>query len=334
MIKRTLIVFFGLLLFCGANAKYLKFAVDMTGIVVSNNGMHVAGDFQTAAGYSGGNWNAATTAMSQVGTTGIYAVIVNVPAFRKYEYKFVNGDLFYETEFVPEESRVGYNFNDNRWIYVDSISTDTMFVGAIGFSANAPAGLKLLRVKVNMKEQTSISTNGVHVAGDFQGWDTQKNILYSFGNKVYEMIVYTDSNTSYQYKYYNGNATASSETVPAACRVNNNRNIMMNKDTVLTAVCFSSCDPCSTVGIRENNETSANVLISPNPSSGNFMIHLGGITASEVVIYDIKGIEVKSYTGPVTGDLAVSREALFAGIYFIRVLDTRGTCNNSKLVLE
>lgn len=84
-------------------------------------------------------------------STAIYSIVVDVPAFHKYEYKFVNGDLFYGTEFVPLESRVGYEFNDNRWIYVDSLDNSVTDIGAIVFSGNAPAGQKLVRFLVDAK---------------------------------------------------------------------------------------------------------------------------------------------------------------------------------------
>ena len=95
-------------------AKKVKFAVDMDTNTVSPNGIHVTGDFQALAGFPGGDWTSNETVCTQEGTSTIYSVIVDIPAFAKYEYKFVNGDQFYEVEFVPVESRVGYDFDDNR----------------------------------------------------------------------------------------------------------------------------------------------------------------------------------------------------------------------------
>ena len=111
------------------SAKKVKFAVDMTGQIINTTGIHISGDFQTIAGFPGGDWASNTTPLTQEGTTDIYSIVVDIPAFAKYEYKFLNGDQFYEAEFVPVESRVGYNFDDNRWIYVDSLADDTSFVG-------------------------------------------------------------------------------------------------------------------------------------------------------------------------------------------------------------
>jgi hypothetical protein len=107
-------------------SKFVEFAVNMNYDTVSTNGVHVSGDFQALAGFAGGNWNPGSTILTQVGTSGIYHVIVNIPAKKKYEYKYVNGIEFYESEYVPEESRVGYLFNDNRWFYLDSLNNDTL----------------------------------------------------------------------------------------------------------------------------------------------------------------------------------------------------------------
>ena len=113
---------------CFAFAKKVKFAVDLTGQPISPNGVHITGDFQEIAGFPGGDWTSDGTPLTQEGTSSIYSIIIDLPAFRKYEYKFVNGDKFYEAEFIPIASRVGYDFNDNRWIYVDSTSADTSFM--------------------------------------------------------------------------------------------------------------------------------------------------------------------------------------------------------------
>src|SRR6185436_15682419 len=156
--KKILFIFLFLLVAGISVAKKVKFAVDMTGQVLNVTGVHIGGDFQTLAGFAGGDWMPGTTPMTQeTGDTNIYSIVVDIPAFTKYEYKVINGDQWYEAEFVPLESRVGYNFNDNRWLWVDSLSNDTTFVGALLFSGNAPAGLKLLRVVVDMQNEPSVS---------------------------------------------------------------------------------------------------------------------------------------------------------------------------------
>jgi len=330
--KKFLVISFLIAGMITANAKYVKFAVDMTGQTISTFGVHVSGDFQTAAGYSGGNFQPNTTLLQKEGTTNIYSVIVKIPAFAKYEYFFVNGDQFYEAEFVPVESRPGDDITANRWIYVDSLANDTSFVGAVLFSGNAPKDLKLLRLKVNLKRET-ISSKGIHVAGDFQNWNTQNNILYSFVQNRYETIVYTDSTTTYQYKFYNGNTLLTSETVPTGCSNNNNRFIKVIKDTVLNEVCFSSCTICSTTGISSLNEKGKSFEIIPNPCIENALIILNETQVERISLFDMNGRWLKDMK-ITPKQVEIERGELAKGIYFIRVVKIDGAIHSSKIIFN
>ena len=98
--KRIFVVFVLLALAGSIWAKKVKFAVDMTGQTVNVTGVHISGDFQEAAGFVGGNWQPNTTLLSQDVGTEIYSVVVDIPAFTKYEYKFLNGDLWYELDTI------------------------------------------------------------------------------------------------------------------------------------------------------------------------------------------------------------------------------------------
>jgi len=89
--KKTFLILALILSFSIVNAKKVKFSVDMTGQTISSYGVHVSGDFQTLAGYSGGDWASNTTLMAQEADTNIYSIVVDIPAFKKYEYKFLNG---------------------------------------------------------------------------------------------------------------------------------------------------------------------------------------------------------------------------------------------------
>jgi len=271
-----------------ANAKVVHFVVDMSQQVVNVTGVHIVGDFQTVAGYTGGDWNSATTLMTQMASdTNMYEVYVDVPAFAKYEYKFVNGDQFYEAEFVPVESRVGYNFNDNRWIYVDSIANDTSFIGAILFAGNAPANKYLIRYLVDLSLEPSVNSSGVHLISDYQGFNPQTNILYSFGANVYEVINYVDGG-SYQYKFVNGNTSADVENVPFTCSGPlGYRGITSATDIVLPVDCYGGCAACSVSGLFESSHSTFNLF--PNPV--NDLLHVRFETVKErlIQIYDLNG---------------------------------------------
>lgn len=253
--KRLLLLSLVSLLAVGmANAGKIKFAVDMTGQTVSGNGVHIAGDFQSEAGASS-DWVPNETMLSQEGSSNIYSIVLDIPANVKYEYKFLNGNTWGDVETVPNESRVkasGAGANDNRWIWLDSNSNgDTLFIGAVGYGGNAPAGKYLVRFRVDMATST-VDAEGVHIAGSIQGWDPSKTQMYNVaGGTVYEYIAYLDAG-SYEYKFVNGNAWGKDESVPSGCATNNNRAVTVsNADIDQAAVCYGSCSACPTAPIPQ-----------------------------------------------------------------------------------
>lgn len=312
-------------------AKKVKFAVDMRGQVLLSTGVHITGDFQTLAGFSGGDWMSNTTPLTrETIDTNIFSIIVDIPAFAKYEYKFLNGDQFYETEFVPFESRVGYDFNDNRWLYVDSLANDTTFVGAIRFSQNAPLGQDLVRFKVNMTDEI-VSSFGVHLSSSFQSWNSTTTRLYSFQDNVYEYIAYVDSNSlSFQYIFVNGNTSGEYELVPSSCAVFDNREINFVNDTVLNTVCFSSCSDCiNSTGIDELRYSNS-VHMYPNPmSSSSILIFNDRQKNHSISIYNTLGKSVRTYSNYSESTLQIEKNELEKGIYTILITDSNG--NNSTI---
>lgn len=253
----------------GISAKKVKFSVDLSNFEISAYGVHVTGDFQTLAGYAGGDWMPNTTQMLQEGESAIYSVVVDIPAHRKYEFRFVNGDQFYETEFVPLESRVGYDFNDNRWIYVDSVSNDTLATGAILFGGNAPRDMVLVRLLVNMMEVGVVSEEGVFAdLSEFEPTSGEVK-LYTFGGNVYEIIAFVSPGI-YEYRFSNGHTPSGFEQVPGECAVNGKRQVDATADIVVETVCFGACFDCTTDAHFLSTESEA--VIFPNPAQDQLQI--------------------------------------------------------------
>lgn len=310
-------------------AKKVKFAVDMRNQTVNATGVHIVGDFQEAAGL-GTNFGVLSP-MTQEGATSIYSIIVDIPAFQKYEYKFANGDLFYEVEFVPVESRVGYDFVDNRWLYVDSTSNDTTFVGAILYAENAPYGYHLARLIVDLTNEGGISANGVHIAGDFNAFDpTETTIISLQGNAVYEGIVYLASGT-YEYRFLNGNTISDAETVPGTCEVNSNRELTISDHTVYDQVCFSSCMACLNAAIDEVNEASVSVY--PVPFHDFVTVTFSEATTDQVYLTDLSGKVVETYQLNNVTKFNIYSNNLNPGVYFLQ-FDNAAEHSSIKLILE
>ncbi len=331
------IILYTLLLFTSQTllAKKIKFAVDMGTYTISSLGIHVMGDFQTIAGYSGGDFNPATTTLTQEGSTTIYSIILNLPAFQKYEFKFVNGDQSYEAEFVPDQSRVGYNLNDNRWIYLDSLQNDTTFAGAVLFNGNAPAGKKLIRFLVDMQNVGTISPNGVHVAGPFQSNDPAKTRLYSFGNNIYEVITYFSTTGIQQFKYYNGKTLGDTEIVPGSCAVSGNRTTNVINDSILIAVCYNQCVACVPSGIKTTVIQYNALKIYPNPAKDIVTISANfNDGPTKIIITDITGKIVEEVTvSSATGDVKLNVNKLPTGVYQV-YYKTNLSVQHGKLIIE
>lgn len=315
------------------SAKKVKFAVDMTGQVISTFGIHVTGDFQVAAGYAL-DWDPSATTMAQEGSTDIYSVIVDIPAFAKYEYRFINGNQTYESEFIPEESRVGYNLNDNRWLYVDSLKNDTSFVGAILFGGNAPSGLSLVRFKVDMNNALPVSANGVHVGNNMNGFNSTDVRLYSFGDNVYEIINYFVPN-SYSYRFFNGNTAITTETISGSCSVFGNRDLTFTKDTMLPTVCFSSCSACVASGLNEFTDNNSHFELFPNPAKNHLTItSSSNEIIKSVQVLSISGQEIYTTTKVMSTTYHLDNLSLSPGMYFVNVSNSKGQAKNLKLIIE
>lgn len=332
--KKTLFLFSILFLSLSLSAKKVKFAVDMTGQITSTLGVHVVGDFQEAAGYPL-NWDPSSVTLTQEGSSNIYSIIVTIPAFTKYEYRFVNGDQTYEAEFVPDESRVGYNFNDNRWLYVDSLANDTSFVGAIIFGGNAPAGLSLVRYKVDMRNASLPSANGIHVGSSNDSYSSTKVRMYTFGDSIYEIINYYPTNTIYAFRYFNGNTVGTSETVSGSCATNGNRDLTLPKDSVLPIVCFSSCLDCAALTVNEIKNDVQLFQSFPNPAKDMLTIESTKNTMIEfITIYSVTGQQVQHVSDINQQKYTIHNLNLSAGLYTIKVSTKTNQNQYLKLIIE
>jgi len=319
-----------------AFAKKIKFSVDMTGKTVSTNGVHVQGDFQILAGYAD-DWAPDLTLLTKEGSTEIYSITLDLPAFRAYQYQFVNGNLGYEAEFVPYFSRFVDPDVQNRWLYVDSLDNGVTDIGAVLYEGNAPAGKFLFRFKVDMTKQLPIDltnkNNRPHVEGSFQGWSTTATAMYAPQGAVYEYIAFVNAG-AYQFKYINGNAVNKEETVPSACATSNNRTMTISKDTVLSVVCFGSCSACSPNGIFEQ-QANKELAVYPNPSSDFTVLKFNdGDLNHTIQIKDISGKTVRSYNNFNKAELRIEREELNAGVYFITSLDSKKGATVAKWIVQ
>ena len=125
--------------------------------------------------------------------------------------------------------------------------------------------------RVDMSEQT-VAPEGVHIAGNFQGWNPAGTAMTLSANNIYTYTADFTEGEALEYKFVNGNAWGMDEQVPAGCALNGNRFLTVPANNVtLDAFCFGSCNVCNpplvdiTFQVDMSNET-----VSPNG------VHLAG----------------------------------------------------------
>ena len=229
----------------------VTFNVDMTGQTISANGVHIAGNFNDVT-YDGSvenpayvNWDPGAIALVDQGS-GIWSVTLNLISER-YEFKFINGNIFANEEDVPPACQVDVNGNGNRyWSISGANATESM---TVCFASCAACGENTVRFRVDMtQEAAGVNPAGIFVAGNFQNpiWTANSSPLIDpDGNGIWEGYYSIGSAASAQYKFINGDDWSFGENVPSACAVSGNREInVVDANTVIDVACFSACGPC------------------------------------------------------------------------------------------
>ena len=229
----------------------VTFQVDMNGITVSPDGVHVAGDWQDEAGYPA-DWQPGTAQMSDDDLDGIYSLTVDLPA-GQYEYKFINdNDWGTGEEAIPLISQKGGGNSNRVFVVTDYHATAGYVLPAVTFSGSAPDGQVAVRLVVDMDAVETISEDGVHVAGELfaEEWTPAYGTMFLSANSKYVYVANVAPDATYAYKFINGNDWGADEwngaVPPAECTVEGNRTVTVTAEDVITdAVCYESCSTCA-----------------------------------------------------------------------------------------
>jgi hypothetical protein len=176
----------------------------------------------------------------------------------------------------------------------------------------------------------SVSPNGVHLAGTFQGWDPGATPLTVGSDEVFEVTLTLSEGDIHEYKFINGNTWDGEEIVPEECGVDNgtggyNRFFMVpDEGMVISEVCFGSCVPCPPTGI-DLNETNDHPVFSPNPFGDQLTLRFN---STKEGMMTIKLVNIIGQESTAVADMEV-QQGLFirqvdvkhlpAGIYFARI---------------
>jgi hypothetical protein len=255
----------------------VTFQVDMSNETVSPDGVYIAGSFQA--------WDPMGTMLSDDDLDNVYEVTLDV-APGMLEFKFLNGPSWDYAEDVPPTCQVEVAGNDNRFLYVDETQTEASMHSC--FASCAACGLNSLRLRVDMSLEAAISPNGVHVAGDFQGWDPAGTPLQDMdGDGIWETVASFDTTglgNVVLFKFINGNAwTNPNENVEdEACGdgFGNRTMVLTSANEVLYgdvatggAPCYNACGTCvspTEVTLRVDMTTQETLSVNGVHVAGSF----------------------------------------------------------------
>lgn len=141
---------------------------------------------------------------------------------------------------------------------------------AVALLGSAAWGQTMVTLTVDMTNEM-VSADGVHVAGNFQGWDPGATPMTDNMDGTWSYSFSSDTAATYHYKFINGNAWGSDEGIPGACAFDGNRQIMVDgaMGDVSSTVCYNSCAACGMTTVRFRVDMS-NEDVSP------FGVHVAG----------------------------------------------------------
>ena len=253
--------------------------------------------------------------------------------------------LFYSTDYPGVGDPSGSNWTElsfykpDNWgfwapsgvVDLSGISGTSVYIGFKYYSTNDPRSWRLddisifegsqvnVTFQVNMEEEI-VSGNGVHVVGNFNGWNpSTTEMLDGDLDDIYTVTLSLYSDVEYQFKYINGNAWGDEENVPPECRApgtTNRYEVVGGSDYSIDVVCFSSCVDCGvlndydiTFQVDMQNETvtgDVNIAGTFNGWSNQAMTNTSGsvweitITLMETTYQEYKfknGDSWESFTG-------------------------------------
>jgi hypothetical protein len=293
----------------------VTFRVDMASETVSTDGIHVVGSIN--------GWNTTSNPLTQEGSTTIYSGVVPLnPGW--YEYKFLNGNAWGTEEAAGAPCAPS---NGNRFVYInDSGAPVTLEVVPFG-NCNAESTGFSATLNVDMSGEPSVSPNGIHVAGGFNGWSTDNLMLAAGANGIYSVNLRLPTPSDYpvvfEYKYINGNAWGSEETPDAGCStvVNTNRLATVSNSGGNLYDVFNACNYTLSL---ENNPLNSAVSMAYIKDQGlkiniSKSLNIGNLNLE---IYDLSGKRIQSTQLTNTSEETIPLNRLNKGVYIAYVSDS------------
>ena len=258
----------------------VTFSVDMNNETVAAEGVHVAGNFQ--------GWDPAATMLSDDDMDGVYTLTVDVSdTLGLVEYKFINGNAWGADEAAPEAC--AWNGGTNRYFELSGETVlDTPCFGQCG-----ACGTTTVLFKVDMSQEDAINPVGVHMNGNFNGWDGSNFLMMddADGDMIYTYVATVDGAMlepmdTVLFKFVNGNAWGFDENPDGECASQGNRFLALTGGDMVyeanpgQAYCYNACGSCvapTPVTFRVDMSTQAEVSVNGVCIAGNFQGWSAGV---------------------------------------------------------
>ena len=252
---------------------------------VSSVGFYVAGSFQ--------DWQSSGSPMTLIGDN-IWETTFTATDGELINFKFLNGTFWEDAEAVPAGCGQSDGFGGyNRSLIVGPTTFDApavcfggcaecgvvvdiagcMEAAASNFNPNATESdssctyLVTFVVDVAALDAVGISSDNMHVAGSFQGWNPGGSLMTDSGSAT-RSITLPASPGLVEYKFLLSGDWSGAENVPELCGVDNglgsfNRSFVVpSSDITLSKVCFSGCYWCNVPPISCAEDINEDGLVS------------------------------------------------------------------------
>ena len=299
--------------------KNVTFQVDMNQVTAGFTTPEVNGFWN--------NWCGNCNAMSDANGDGIWEVTIPLEVGTTQEFKY-SADAWTIQE-MNDSTAPCTNGNatyTNRVLVVPAADTTLPVVcwsSCYGCAVD-------VTLQVNMAWEVAnnaVSADGIHVAGDFQGWNPGATAMTDANNDgIYEVTVNVPANSSIQYKFINGNSWGQDEPVPSACAVTGTTNrgaTFAYGDSTMAPVCFGKCTDC----MVSLDETLQNVSLFPNPTRGQFnLARMDAASEVEVSVLDLQGKVLTVATWNAGAEsLGIDLGNFANGVYMVRLTSEEGS---------
>ncbi len=299
-------------------------SVNTANIVVGSDGMYAGGGVlggADAVALSDPDGDGTWTGTATFSANGGNYVFLNSPA---------NDQDWSAKEVLTGQSCANGQYDDRL---MPTISSDTTLLHCFGScetdgtcsTSPPPTPQVNVTFKVDMSQVTAGFTTP-ELNGTFNSWCGNCNAMSDVnGDQIWEVTIPLDSGLAIEYKYSSDSWSIEEQNDPSASctngdTVNTNRVLVVpSNDTVLSNVCWGSCDPCST-GIIQN--VLNHILIYPNPA--NNVLNISSFEKlNNLVVRDLTGRVILS-KNPLSSDFSIDISALSNNIYFIECHSENG----------